>query len=140
MPMHTNISYPGDLASKTPKKNSNQSTLEILLKKVSESSTPKDLSPIANSTLTAPIINVSSIPIDVFVANTDNQDSKQYNIILDLEHAEFEKVYAPVAYFHNESDGYEISEKGRTRHISIYGCNFLCPKINNTLYVRHFLC
>ena len=140
MPMHTNISYPGDLASKTQKKNSNQSTLEILLKKVSESSTPKDLSPIANSTLTAPIINLSSIPIDVVVANIDNQDSKKYNIILDLGHAEFEKVYAPVAYFHNESDGYEISEKGRTRHISIYGCNFICPKINNTLYVRRFLC
>jgi len=69
--------------------------------------------------LTAPIINLSQIPINVVVAKTDNQDLKDGNTILDLENPESEKAYAPVAYFHNEGHGHEISEKGKTGHISI---------------------
>ena len=72
-----------------------------------------------NSTLTAPIINLSQIPIDVAVAKTDNQDLKEGNIILHLEDPASAKAYTPVAYFHNEGHGHEISEKGKTGHISI---------------------
>ena len=122
-PMGTNISYLGNLTSKTPNENSNKSTFENFFKKVSESSAFKGTSLIANSTLTPPTINLFPISINVFAAKTDNLHfKKEESIILNLEHVEFEKGYAPVAYFHNESDKHQISEKGRTGHLSIYGC------------------
>ena len=118
--MGTNISYLGNLTSKTPNENSNKSTFENFFKKVSESSAFKGTSLIANSTLTPPTINLFPISINVFAAKTDNLHfKKEESIILNLEHVEFEKGYAPVAYFHNESDKHQISEKGRTGHLSI---------------------
>ena len=86
------------------------------------------------------MINLFPISINVFAAKTDNQNvKKEESMILNLEHAEFEKGYAPVAYFHNESDRHQISEKGRTGHLSIYVCiHIIYPQTNNTCYISYF--
>ena len=101
---------------KVPEASSSKSTS---LKGNSTSSPSNGTSSLVNSTLTAPIINLSQIPINIVVAKNDNQDLKEGNIILDLDNPESEKAYALMAYFHNEGHGHEISEKGKTGHISI---------------------
>ena len=119
-----------NFSKKVPEASSSKSTL---LKGNSTLSSSNVTSSLVNYTLTAPLVHLSQIPINVVVAKTDNQDLKEGSIILDLENPESEKVYAPVAYFHNESDGYEISGKGRTGHLCIYK-HFHITKINNSLY------
>ena len=115
--MSTNIPDSGDLNS--PKKKVGQSSFKNIFQKVSEASSSKGTSMISNSSWTAPIINSSPIPINLFVPKTDNQDFEEENIIHDFEHGESQKVYAPVAHSYNEVHEHEASEKG-TREIDVY--------------------
>ena len=117
--MSTNIPNSSDLKSNSPKTKGDQSSFKNIFQKVSEASSSKGTSMISNSSWTAPIINSSPIPINLFVPKTDNQDFEEENIIHDFEHGESQKVYAPVAHSHNEVHEHEASEKG-TREIDVY--------------------
>ena len=117
--MSTNIPSSGDLKSNPPKKKVGQSSFKNIFQKVSEASSSKGTSMISNSSWTAPIINSSPIPINLFVPKTDNQDFVEENIIHDFEYAESQKVYAPAPHSHNEVHKHEAAEKG-TWEVYVY--------------------
>ena len=117
--MSTNIPKSSDLKSNSPKKKVGQSSFKNIFQKVPVASSSKATALISNSSWTAPIINSSPIPINLFVPKTHNKDFEEENIIHDFDHGESQKVYAPVAHSHNEVHEHEASEKG-TREIFVY--------------------
>ena len=117
--MSTNIPNSSVLKSSSPKIKVGQSSFKNIFQKVPEASSSKATALISNSSWTAPIINSSPIPINLFVPKTHNQDFEEENIIHDFDHGESQKVYAPVAHSHNEVHEHEASEKG-TREIFVY--------------------
>ena len=85
-------------SSSTQKSNEEKSPYKQIFKKVSGASTSKGESLITSSTWSAPIINSSPVPINLFVPKTENQNSifdDEAHIMKDFEQSESQKVYSP---------------------------------------------
>ena len=84
-----------------------------IFKKVSQASASKGSSLITSSTWSAPIINSSPVPINLFVPKPEhiNEDA---NNMKDFQHSESQKVYAPAfAQPRPGGPGHVIEKKGK---------------------------
>ena len=80
-----------------------------IFKKVSQASASKGSSLITNSTWSAPIINSSPVPINLFVPKPEHADNMK-----DFQHSESQKVYAPAfAQPRPGGPGHVIENKGK---------------------------
>ena len=85
-------------SSTTQKNNEEKSPYKQIFKKVSGASKSKGESLITSSTWSAPIINSSPVPINLFVPKTENQNNifdDEAHIMKDFEQSESQKVYSP---------------------------------------------
>ena len=85
-------------SSSTKKSNEEKSPYKQIFKKVSGASAAKGASLITSSTWSAPIINSSPVPINLFVPKNDHQNNifdDDANVMKDFEQSESQKIYSP---------------------------------------------
>ena len=94
-----NSSSSNNIFSSSPAKKNNEEKLPYkqIFKKVSDASASKGESLITSSTWSAPIINSSPIPINLFVPKSEQNSAfeEDDDIIYDFQQSESQKIYSP---------------------------------------------
>ena len=108
--------------STTQKNNEEKSPYKQIFKKVSEASVAKGESLITSSTWSAPIINSSPVPINLFVPKNEHQDvfDDDAHSMNDFQQSESQKVYAPYVQPRPGGPGHVIGHVAESKGISLF--------------------
>ena len=138
-----NSSSSNNIFSSSPAKKNNEEKLPYkqIFKKVSDASASKGESLITSSTWSAPIINSSPVPINLFVPKSeqnsvfDDEHDDEDHIINDFQQSESQKIYSPYVQPRPGGPGHVIGQitesKGIQRFLYFSAIDLAIPDVNN---------
>ena len=142
-----NSSSSNNIFSSSPAKKNNEEKLPYkqIFKKVSDASASKGESLITSSTWSAPIINSSPIPINLFVPKSEQNNAFEDDddIIYDFQQSESQKIYSPYVQPRPGGPGHVIGQitesKGIQRFLYLSPIEFAIYDVKNKSfgYITH---